>query len=255
MLQGIFDGVFSYLRAFQLIAKHRLWAYFFAPILIGLILGGAIFRTAWTIADDIGGWLIRFYPWEWGKDWLLKIAEIFGGVFVAAIGLILFKHLVMALSSPVMSFLSETIERKITGHGGAPPFSIRQMLSDMARGIRIAIRNIIRELFYTLLLFLLGIFIPLFSPIIPFAIFFVQSYYAGFGNIDFTLERHFRVRESVQFVRRHRGLALGNGIVFMGMLLTVVGFLFALPLGTVAAATQTIKRLGKEGTGSERIKG
>jgi CysZ protein len=35
----------------------------------------------------------------------------------------------------------------------------------------------------------------------------VQSYYAGFGNMDYTLERHFKYRE-YRFCKRHRGFAM-----------------------------------------------
>jgi CysZ protein len=105
-------------------------------------------------------------------------------------------------------------------------------------------RNLARELALTLLLLLLGL-IPVFGPFSPILIFLVQSYYAGYGNMDYTMERHFRIRETVHFVRKHRGLALGNGIVFMGLLLTGLGFLIALPLGAVAATEETLKAISK----------
>ncbi|MEN0004695.1 MAG: EI24 domain-containing protein [Bacteroidota bacterium] len=244
-MQGTIDGIVAYLKAFRIISKYRLWIYLLVPLIVGLTLGVGIFRFAWGISSNIGEWLIHFYPFEWGKEWLLRIAEVFGGLLVAAVGLILFRHLVMAITSPFMSFLSETVEKKLTGDGGAPPFSISQFLSDMVRGLRIALRNIIRELFYTLVLFLMGLLLPFLAPAIPIAIFLVQSFYAGFGNIDYTLERHFSMRDSVRFVRKNRGLALGNGMVFMALLLTGIGFLFALPVGTVAATSETLKRLDK----------
>ena len=241
MISGILDGLKSYGDGFNIIVRYKLWGYFLAPALISILLGVAIFGAAWGIADDIGGWLLSYYPWEWGSGTLLKIANVFGGLFVGAFGLIIFKQLVIALSSPFMSLMSEQIEKKMVG---APPqsFKVSKMLRDLVRGIRIALRNISRELFFTLILFLLGL-IPVFSPFTTVAIFMVQAYYAGFGSMDFTLERHTNVRQSVRFVRRHKGLALGNGAVFLLILMTVVGFLFVLPLSTAAAASETLKRL------------
>ena len=72
----------------------------------------------------------------------------------------------------------------------------------------------------------------------------VQSFYAGFGNIDYTLERHLNVRNSIRLVRVNKGLALGNGLVFMGLLAIGIGFLIAPPLAAVAATIETTKRLG-----------
>ena len=51
------------------------------------------------------------------------------------------------------------------------------------------------------------------------------------------------VRESVRFVKANRMLAIGNGMVFVLLLMTVVGFLFALPLGTAAGAVVTLEEL------------
>ena len=243
MIKGFIDGATSYIKAFRTISNLRLWGYILAPALLSIVLGVLILGSAWGISDQLGDWVISAYPFERGKAILGKIADVFGAIFIIAIGFILFKHLIMALAAPFMSFLSEKIERHIKGEPDMGGFSTAKMVEDFVRGLTIAIRNIIRELFFTLLLFLLGIIIPILSPIIAPAIFLVQAYYAGFGNMDFTLERHFKVRDSVRFVRQYRGLALGNGTIFLLLFLTGIGFLVALPLGTVAATTETLKRL------------
>ena len=242
MINSFISGFTAYLRAVQLISRLRLWSYVLVPMLLSLVLGILIFGAAWNISDDIGGWIISWYPWEWGRGVLEKIASVFGGIFVIALGLILFKNLILALASPFMSPLSEKVEYELTGYKRPQANAAGQFVKDLVRGVRIALRNIIRELFYTILLFLLGL-IPVFTPFTTILIFLVQSFYMGFGNMDFTLERHFNIQGSVQFVRRHRGLALGNGAAFMLLLLTGIGFLIALPLGTVAATSETIKRL------------
>jgi len=38
-------------------------------------------------------------------------------------------------------------------------------------------------------------------------------------------------------------MAIGNGVVFLLLLFTGIGFILALPLGTVAATIETVKRL------------
>lgn len=244
MIKDFIAGTTAYAKAFKDISRFGLWAYVLVPGLISLLLGIGIFSAAWGASDNIGGWLISWYPFEWGSEWLLKVANVFGGIFVIAIGLILFKYIVMIIASPFMSFLSEKVEKKING-GTAQSPNLQMILSDLVRGLRLAARNIIRELFFTFLIFVVGLILSPLAPFTVLLIFFVQAFYAGFGNMDYTMERYFRVKGSVRFVRRHKGLALGNGTVFMLLLFTGIGFLIALPLGTVAATTEVLKRIDK----------
>jgi CysZ protein len=64
--------------------------------------------------------------------------------------------------------------------------------------------------------------------------------------MDYTLERHFEVKESVLFVKKNRGLAIGNGMVFMAMLLIpVVGIILVLPISVTASTTETVMQIEK----------
>ncbi len=244
MIKEFISAAGAYLQALELTIRYRLWGYFLAPAIISVLLAAAIFTTAWQLSDNIAAWVVGWYPWEQGKGVVDRVAQVFAGLTVGAIGLILFKNLVIALASPFMSFLSEKVERKLHD---APEikFSIGQALSDLVRGLTIAIRLIVRELLFTVLLLLLGL-VPVFSPFTPVLIFLVQSYYAGAGNLDFALERHFRVRGSIRFMRKHRGLALGNGMVYLLLFVTVIGFPFALPLSTIAGTIETVRYVDEE---------
>lgn len=238
MIKGAIQGAFAYLKAIRLVAKHNLWFYVLVPGLLSLLLGGALFSAAWGISDDIGGWLIAFYPFEWGKNILAGVAQAFGGLVVLALGLIVFKYVILIVASPVMSILSEKAERILSGQPSTHPFTLAQMTKDVIRGMRIALRNILRELFLTVVLLIVGLVLPPLSPVTTVGIFLVQAFYAGFGNMDYTLERRYSVADSVAYVKQNRGLAVGNGAVFLLLLFTVVGFLVALPLGTVAAVVE-----------------
>ncbi len=247
-MTGFFKGITTYANGIHLLTRYRLWGYAWIPGLISLLLGFLIFRAVWGWSDDVGGWVASFWPFEWGKSTLLRISGVFGGLLIGAAGLILFKQLVMALASPFMSFLSENIEKRLNNPGAEVPFSMAKAWQDLVRGIRISLRNIIQELVYSFLLLFLGL-IPIFSPFVPVLIFLVQAYYAGFGNMDYTLERYCNVRQSVQFVRQRRWFAIGNGTVFLLLLFTGIGFLFALPLGTAAATPEVLKDLREKQPG------
>jgi CysZ protein len=242
MLKNIISGIKAYFGAFTLISKLKLWKYFAIPMLISFITAIIIFGSAYGLSDNIGGFIAKIWIWDWGKETFSSISNFIGGLIIVVIGLILFKHIIMALSAPFMSPVSEKIEAHFTGN---PLHSHRDttFMQQLLRGIKINGRNLVMELLLTIPILLLK-FIPvvnIFSTILLFA---VQAYYAGFGNMDYTLERHYQYKESLQFVRKHRGLAIGNGIVFILFLLVpVVGVILVLPLSVTAASTRTIKAL------------
>jgi len=108
-------------------------------------------------------------------------------------GLIVYKHLVIILVSPFMSPLSQKIEEQLHGHQGHyEGFQMSRALKELWRGLRMALRNIIRELLFVIPLFFLS-FIPAIGVVTTVLIFLIQAFYAGFGNMDYTLERHFNL--------------------------------------------------------------
>lgn len=242
MFRNIYEGIASYGKAWEYVRSLRLWGFMFAPALISVVLGLGIGFTAWSLSDELGG-LLTGWIGDWGGRTVDTIGRVVGGLLMFAIGLAIFKVLVIILSAPFMSPLSEKIERHITGAPSGGGIRPMQIARDLVRGIRINVRNLFRELGFSLLIVILAVILPFLSPLAPVLVFLVQSYYAGFGNMDFALERHFGYRESIRFVRENRGLALGNGLVYLLLLITGIGFLVALPLGTIAATLDVVERI------------
>ena len=238
MVKDFFAGITSYFTAFKTISELRLWKFFLVPIIISFLVAGGLGMAIWTLSGSLVAWLLPWIPWAAVTGWVFNI-------MLGLVGLVLFKHLVIAAVSPFMTPLAQKIEEHMTGnYTRYTGFSAKKAIQDFFRGITIALRNIIKELFYIIPLFLLGL-IPMFSIPCAILIFLIQAYFAGFGNMDYTLEGHYSVSESNRFVKRNRWLAIGNGTVFLLLLGTVVGFVFAPPLATVAAATESVKRLDR----------
>ncbi|SHN02115.1 EI24 domain-containing protein [Polaribacter sp. KT 15] len=244
MIKNILSAIKAYLGAVNLISKLKLWKYFIIPIIISIVTATIIGFTAYGLSDNVGQFLSKIWIWDWGKQAFTSFASFVGGIFVLVIGLILYKHIVLAFSAPFMSPVSEKIEIHINGslkHQHRKTSFNEQLI----RGIRINIRNLSKELLITIPILLLK-FIPVVNIFSTILLFLVQSYYAGFGNIDYTLERHFNYKESIYFVRKNKGIAIGNGIVFMLCLLVpVIGIIIVLPLSVTAATTKTITILNK----------
>ncbi|MCL5126806.1 EI24 domain-containing protein [Algibacter sp. L4_22] len=242
MIKNIISGIKAYFGAFSLISKLKLWKYFAIPMLISVVTAAAIFGSAYGLSDNIGSFISKIWIWDWGKDTFTSISNFIGGLFIVVIGLILFKHIIMALSAPFMSPVSEKIEAHLTGNA---PHSHRDTTfwQQLMRGIKINGRNLIMELLLTIPLLILK-FIPVVNIFSAVLLFLLQAYYAGFGNMDYTLERHFQYKKSVQFVKKNRGIAIGNGIVFiLFLLIPIIGVILVLPLSVTAATIKTVNAL------------
>ena len=235
----------AYAGAFELISKLKLWKYFAIPMVISLVTAIAIGLSAYGFSDNIGGFISRIWVWEWGKETFTTLSEIFGGLIIIVLGLVLYKHIIMALSAPFMSPVSEKIEAYLLGSDSKLTHQHRNTTfhEQLWRGVRINVRNLFMELWLTIFILIISL-IPVIGWFTSFLLFFIQAYYAGFGNMDYTLERHFKYKESVSFVKKNRGIAIGNGTIFMlFLLIPVIGVILVLPLSVTAASTETVKLL------------
>jgi CysZ protein len=238
MFKNTLNGIKAYGNSLKIIRELGLWKYFGIPILISLLTGVLIGILTWVFYEYLGFWISKIWIWDWGAETFRTISNIIGGMAIIAFGLIAYKHIVMALSAPFMGLVSEKIEAYMIGED--PELSNTFNWGLIWRGIRINLRNLMMELLLTIPILLIG-FIPIIGFISTPLLFLVQSYYAGFGNMDYTLERHLSYRQSVQFVRNHKGIALGNGMVFMVILLIpILGIILVLPLSVTAASSETI---------------
>ncbi|MFN5761680.1 MAG: EI24 domain-containing protein, partial [Sphingobacteriales bacterium] len=83
--------------------------------------------------------------------------------------------------------------------------------------------------------------VPLVGWISPIIAILIECYYYGFSMLDYSFERHkMNMLQSIDFIGRHKGLAIGNGIIFFLMhTVLFVGWIFA-PAYAVIAATISI---------------
>jgi CysZ protein len=245
MLRDFFDGIMSYGKAFKVIALGRLWSYIMIPGIISLILGGSIAYAAYLLAEDLSLNLILAYPnnW-WGFDLFQAISYGVSWILLAVSGLFVYRVLLMGLVAPFMSPLAARVQEYVTGQPVYdPPFFSVTNFRLILRGIYLSLRNVSKELWFTFWLILLG-FIPVFGFIAPILLFLVQAFYAGFGNLDYSLEKYYNVKDSKTFSQRYRWLAIGNGATFLTLLtVPVLGLFFAPGLSTVAATLETMKRV------------
>lgn len=246
MLKEIVIAIESFFKAHRFIRKHRLWKWIIIPgifYMLLFIVGMYFFiRSSNFVVSYVSGTL-GIDRWVHRQDSdLLSFLFLMGEIMVRLILIFFyfsfFKYLFLIIGSPVFAYLSERTEAIIEGKEF--PFSVRQLMKDIARGIKLALRNTMWQAVYTISILILSFF-PVVGWVTPVIMLFVECYYYGFSMIDYSCERHkLSPSESIEYISRHKGLAIGNGMMFYLMhLVPFVGWLLA-PAYAVVAATLSV---------------
>ena len=244
MIKAVFKGCAAYFEAYEIISRLKLWKFFAIPMLISLVVFLLIVFVSYAFSDAIGSYIASFWTWDFGKETFNTISRVFSGLLIVLIGFITFKHIVMALSAPFMGPISKKIEDDFRGVVSKVKTTSSSGL--LRRGIKISSRNLFRELLLSIPILLLG-FIPVIGLFSAILLFLMQAYFAGFGNMDYTLERYFSYQKSILFVKKNRGVAIGNGLVFMlFLLIPFIGVILVLPFSVTAATIGTVKLMNED---------
>ncbi len=245
-----YNGLKSYAKAHRLIIKYKLWPYLAIPgilsicYIIFLIILGSNYLPG--MSEYVNESLI---PEFLQGDVMETVLSIFLWIFLLLIGYISYREVVLILFSPVLSFISEKVETVVYNRE-ALPFNIKNIISDIIRGIKIEAKSIVKMIIYTIIAWLL-VLIPVIGAVIsPVIILLIQSYYGGLRFVDYTLERkRYSVEESLFFVRSNKANITGVGIGFVLILMIpVLGWFLAPSYGTVAATLSTLEKLNKNDT-------
>ena len=246
MLKEIVIAIQSYFRAHQFISKHRLWKWILIPGILYMILFVVGMFFFWESSDAAVTYLSRRMGIDrWlhqQKSGILSFFFLMGEIMLRLILVpfyfSLFKYVFLIIGSPLFAYLSEKTESIIEGKDY--PFNLKQLLKDIVRGVKLALRNTLWQTVYTISLVILSLF-PVVGWISPLITLFIECYYYGFSMLDYSCERHkLSPSESITYIGNHKGLAIGNGMVFYLMhLVPIVGWVLA-PSYAVVAATISI---------------
>ncbi len=246
MLKEIIIAVQSYFKAHQFIRKHNLWKWIIFPGIIYAVL----FVVSMYFFGKSASYVIEMLSIKSGlKVWVDKMQNGLVGFLFALGGVMLwiifmmmyfswFKYIWLIVGSPIFGYLSEKTESIIEGR--EYPFSLAQLMKDIARGVKLALRNALWQTVYTISILIIS-FIPVVGWVTPMVSLFVECYYYGFSMLDYSCERQkLSPSQSIEFIGKHKGLAVGNGLVFYLMhTVIVIGWVLA-PAYAVIAATLSL---------------
>ncbi|MGX5820150.1 EI24 domain-containing protein [Chitinophaga lutea] len=242
-LREVIGALQSYGKAHQFIQQQRLWKWIIIPGIIYCLLFMVGIYFVWDYSGVFIDYLLNLFAL---KRWIAELENSFvnflfllAGFAVRVVFLLLyfsfFKYLFLIVGSPLFAYLSEKTEAIMQGKDF--PFSFGQLLQDVWRGIRLSFRNMLYQTVLMLILAILA-FIPILGWLTPLVSLLVECYYFGFSMMDYSFERRqWTMRQSIRYIGQHKGMAVGNGVVFyLGMFIPFIGWILA-PCYAVIAAT------------------
>ncbi len=260
LISNLILSISSYGSAIEFIFKNKMKRYFLWSVVLNILFFTTGFHFLGQLSDELLAGIegyIDIENWEfWGSEVLSTTVHFFLWLILKILVFLILAflggHVVLILMSPILAVVSERTERILDGSDY--PFTVNQLLIDVVRGIRISIRNFVFEILFILLLFGLS-FVPLFGLASSPILILVSAYYYGFSFIDYNLERKkISVSDSVNYMKKNRGIVIGNGILF-ALVLTIpfIGIALSSFVAIISAVAATIalhKKNKKERTNS-----
>lgn len=247
-------GVSSHITAIKFVAKHRMWGYFIIPLALSIALVMLGFLSIWSFGNDIREQFMEYVSPYIAQDedagiiltilaWI--VGTILGFVFKIILSLLVMKVLryaILIIISPILALASERVDEIMTGN--KYPFEFGQFIKDVFRGIAVSLRNMLFEM-----LIFLGVLLVSWIPVINMVgagfLMLIGWYFLGFNMMDYTHERRrMSIAQGKHFTRKHKGLAMGNGMVYTILLyIPFLGFTIAPVLSCIAATIATLEKL------------
>lgn len=248
MLKEIVITIQSWGEAHRFILRHKLWKWVIIPGIVyaALFIAGMYFfgKSATQVVEYITHILNL-------SDWSQQFRNSFLGFLFTFTGIIFwltlllfyfsfFKYICLIIGSPIFAYISRKTESIIDNNDHAPGWS--EIKKETGRGIRVALRNCIWQTVYLVALILLSL-VPVIGWVTPLVVLFMECYYYGFSMLDYSIARNkSSISQSIHFIGRHKGLAIGNGVLFYLMHIAII---FA-PAYAIIAATLTVHKVRQE---------
>ena len=249
---GVLIGLGAYVRVLRYIGRLRLLQYVLltAAIALGLVVLLGLGLVLIYRSSGLSGL-------ETDVSLAVQLWTLIKLVAWAALGVLLFKRLVLVLAAPWLSPLARRVsafrqnqlqrpEARSSRVGLAPKPAVDSAAktATLGRAVRMNLWLTVVELAWTLPLLALSL-VPGVAAVTGPLLLLVSSYFVGAGVLDLCVEERLNYDASRRYLRQHRGLALGIGLGFTALLLTGIGFLLA-PAWSVAAGAWGVEKSYRE---------
>ena len=245
MIDDITTGIQAMARALRLLRQPGIRRYVILPLLINLLIFGALIWFGYHQFSPLVAWMMSYVPGF--LDFLEWLIWLFFGVLAAVTVFFTFTPVANIIAAPFNALMAEKIEMHLTGSAISSNVSFARMAID-------AIRSQLGKLVY-ILLWALGLFlfslIPLVNLVAPILWFVFGSWLLSLEYFDYPMGNHDLVfAEEKQRLAARRGISLGFGGSMMVMTSIPVINFFAMPLGVAAATLLWVEQLQQAETAS-----
>ncbi len=210
--------------------------YWLFPI---LITAAALFWVFYGSAEhyaDVGAVVWSWFPESWSEatGWVgtliavvRAVINFFLGLALVLLGLVVVVLLSSIVAAPFNDALSEAVEDLLTGEH-APPFSLRKLVADIARTLRLESLKVLVYAAVVGPLFLVSLLIPGIGQVVSLLGFALTAVYLGIDYIDWpAARRDWSVGDRLQFARRRLPAVAGFGTgVWLLLFIPLVNLLF-----------------------------
>lgn len=232
-------AIIDFTVAFRYLKSNKYWYYIVLTGLIGFFIGLVFFYIAYRTGAIMADFLSDLYPFEFGKKAAFTFFHLIPITYILAVMVI--KYVIYIAVSPIMSLLSKKVEEE---HGFGVPDTNTNQWYLLSRTFKVTLRSVYKEILWTILFSVAGILVPVAGIA---GLFITQAYYIGYAHLDYTLARKMEFSTMKKWIKKRRGLALGNGVIYFTLLLIPVLGLFIAPVfSTAAAAIGGLDELEKE---------
>jgi CysZ protein len=231
MIADIARGTQAMARALSLLNKPGVRIYVIVPLMINMLLFGALVWYGYSQFNLLVEWLMSFVPsFLEFIEWLIWI---FFGVLAAITVFFSFTPIANIIAAPFNALMSEKIEIELTGKAASSDISFARMAID---AIGSQLRKLVYIMFWALGLFLVSL-IPVVNLVAPVLWIVFGSWLLSLEYFDYPMGNHDLVfAEQKKRLGERRGIALGfGGVVMIMTSIPIINF-FAMPVA-VAGAT------------------
>ena len=228
-----------YWRAFRFIDTHHIWKLLVIPAILNLFITVLIVVFAIKSSGLIVAYVLENFqitnPDRVMHSFIEGMLMIIIRAFVFFMYLKVYRYLVLILMAPSFTIISSKVQ--FIDSGEAKTSCISKYLLMCSRGIKIAIRNFIIEIFLSTIVILISLVLAWIIPLAPLVILLLESYFMGYAMADHRNEYYgINSRDSRKLINKNLGLILGNGLFFnLFLLIPVLGMLMAPTFALIAS--------------------